>query len=230
MDKHNRPYVCLDPKCTGLLGFTYRDGLKRHQREVHRESGGRKAPYFLCPHQDCKRSTGSGFSRKENFEEHLKRVHRIVESENGFDIDGRSGNKVPTRTTPPLSVQQIGEKACEKPRFRRNVVLTATTENKGGVKESDDHASLHISQIISTPAANQSSSSTQKKRRVDWQNEDGVKVIEAASTADADLGAEVKRLKSLIESRDMELKLKDAQIQLLKGMLETAYGGRSSQS
>ncbi|KAL8806527.1 MAG: hypothetical protein Q9182_001310 [Xanthomendoza sp. 2 TL-2023] len=44
-------------------------------REVHRQNGGPKASY-MCPHKDCKRSTGSGFSRKENLQEHLRRVHR----------------------------------------------------------------------------------------------------------------------------------------------------------
>jgi len=32
----------------------------------------------MCPHRDCKRSTGTGFSRKENLNEHLRRVHRGV--------------------------------------------------------------------------------------------------------------------------------------------------------
>ncbi|KAL9101467.1 MAG: hypothetical protein Q9187_009245, partial [Circinaria calcarea] len=232
MDKHNRPYICLAPNCKGLLGFTYQGGLTRHQREVHRERDDPKAPSFLCPHQDCKRSTGLGFSRKDNFEEHLKRVHRTAESENGVDIDGRSGSEMPLQTTPPLSVQQTGEKAWEKPRFRQNVVLRATTENgKEGDKDLGNQAYPNIFPITSPPAANLPGSSTQKKRRVDWQNENGTEVIGAASTINADFGAEVKRLKCLLESRDMELKIltteKDAQIQLLKGMLEKAYGERS---
>ncbi len=32
----------------------------------------------MCPYRDCKRSTGVGFSRKENLSEHLRRVHRGV--------------------------------------------------------------------------------------------------------------------------------------------------------
>lgn len=32
----------------------------------------------MCPHRDCKRSTGAGFSRRENLQEHLRRVHRQV--------------------------------------------------------------------------------------------------------------------------------------------------------
>ncbi|KAL8692913.1 MAG: hypothetical protein Q9224_003865 [Gallowayella concinna] len=74
MDKHTRPYVCNLPGCEKVRGFTYSGGLSRHQREVHRQHGGPKASY-MCPHKDCKRSTGSGFSRKENLQEHLRRVH-----------------------------------------------------------------------------------------------------------------------------------------------------------
>ena len=77
MDKHTRPYVCTLPGCEKIQGFTYSGGLSRHQREVHRQHGGPKASY-MCPHKDCKRSTGNGFSRKENLQEHLRRVHRQV--------------------------------------------------------------------------------------------------------------------------------------------------------
>ena len=77
MDKHTRPYVCDLPGCEKISGFTYSGGLRRHQREVHGQHGGPKAP-CMCPHKDCKRSTGAGFSRKENLLEHLRRVHRTV--------------------------------------------------------------------------------------------------------------------------------------------------------
>ncbi|KAL8717476.1 MAG: hypothetical protein Q9225_005283 [Loekoesia sp. 1 TL-2023] len=77
MDKHTRPYVCNLPGCEKIRGFTYSGGLSRHQREVHRQHGGPTVPY-MCPHKDCKRSTGSGFSRRENLQEHLRRVHRQV--------------------------------------------------------------------------------------------------------------------------------------------------------
>lgn len=75
MDKHNRPYVCDEPGCENIRGFTYSGGLLRHKREVHRQHGGPKASCF-CPHKDCKRSAGVGFSRRENLHEHLRRVHR----------------------------------------------------------------------------------------------------------------------------------------------------------
>ncbi len=75
MDKHNRPYICEEPECDNIRGFTYSGGLLRHQREVHRQHGGPKAS-CMCPYKDCKRSTGVGFSRKENLNEHLRRCHQ----------------------------------------------------------------------------------------------------------------------------------------------------------
>jgi hypothetical protein len=35
----------------------------------------------MCPYKDCKRSTGSGFTRKENLNEHLRRVHRRADDD-----------------------------------------------------------------------------------------------------------------------------------------------------
>ena len=75
MDKHTRPYICDEPGCENIRGFTYSGGLHRHQKEVHRQHGGPRSA-CLCPYKDCKRSTGLGFSRKENLAEHIRRVHR----------------------------------------------------------------------------------------------------------------------------------------------------------
>ena len=75
MDKHDRPYVCDEPGCENIRGFTYSGGLHRHQKEVHRQHGGPRGSCH-CPYKDCKRSTGAGFSRKENLAEHIRRVHR----------------------------------------------------------------------------------------------------------------------------------------------------------
>jgi hypothetical protein len=75
MDKHDRPYKCNVPGCEKLQGFTYSGGLLRHEREVHKMHGGTKKSLF-CPFHDCKRSSGAGFTRKENLAEHIRRVHR----------------------------------------------------------------------------------------------------------------------------------------------------------
>ncbi|KAF2202787.1 hypothetical protein GQ43DRAFT_439422 [Delitschia confertaspora ATCC 74209] len=77
MDKHDRPYKCKVKGCEKLQGFTYSGGLLRHEREVHKLHGGTKQSLF-CPHSDCKRSSGSGFTRKENLLEHIRRVHRRI--------------------------------------------------------------------------------------------------------------------------------------------------------
>ncbi|KAL8995857.1 MAG: hypothetical protein Q9169_004509 [Polycauliona sp. 2 TL-2023] len=98
MDKHTRPYVCNLPGCEKIRGFTYSGGLSRHQREVHRQNGGPKASY-MCPHSDCKRSTGSGFSRKENLQEHLRRVHRHVES---LEVSKKPSQDIEPRVSPEL--------------------------------------------------------------------------------------------------------------------------------
>ncbi|ORY19505.1 hypothetical protein BCR34DRAFT_552253 [Clohesyomyces aquaticus] len=75
MDKHDRPYKCNVKGCEKLQGFTYSGGLLRHEREVHKMHGGTKKSLF-CPFTDCKRSSGAGFTRKENLAEHVRRVHR----------------------------------------------------------------------------------------------------------------------------------------------------------
>lgn len=74
MDKHDRPYKCQVLGCEKLPGFTYSGGLLRHEREVHGLYGGPRNPLH-CPHINCKRHSGKGFSRQENLNEHLRRVH-----------------------------------------------------------------------------------------------------------------------------------------------------------
>ncbi|KAF4459428.1 fungal specific transcription factor [Fusarium albosuccineum] len=88
MDKHERPYRCPAEGCENLPGFTYSGGLLRHEREVHGKHGGPKNT-VNCPHPNCKRHTGKGFSRQENLNEHLRRVHT--------NMDG---------TTPPADIAQ----------------------------------------------------------------------------------------------------------------------------
>lgn len=73
-DRHQRPYVCKKPECARLKGFTYQGGLLRHEREIHQERS-----LFYCPVQKCKRHA-QGFTRKENMEEHLRRIHTSKDS------------------------------------------------------------------------------------------------------------------------------------------------------
>ncbi|KXX73801.1 Cell wall transcription factor ACE2 [Madurella mycetomatis] len=88
MDKHDRPYKCAAEGCEKLPGFTYSGGLLRHEREVHGKHGGPKNS-FHCPHVNCKRHQGKGFSRQENLNEHLRRVH----TQNGATVNGGADNE-----------------------------------------------------------------------------------------------------------------------------------------
>jgi hypothetical protein len=91
MDKHERPYKCKVPGCEKLQGFTYSGGLLRHEREVHKLHGGTKT-LARCPYPNCKRSSGAGFTRKENLQEHIRRVHRG--STDGSDpLSGADGKR-----------------------------------------------------------------------------------------------------------------------------------------
>ncbi|KAK5107027.1 hypothetical protein LTR62_001916 [Meristemomyces frigidus] len=92
MDKHQRPYRCANPDCAKLQGFTYSGGLLRHEREVHGKHGGPKAQ-LMCPVMDCKRHKGKGFTRRENLNEHVRRVH-----------DGRTPAAVPQEAEDALKV------------------------------------------------------------------------------------------------------------------------------
>ena len=90
MDKHDRPYKCAAEGCEKLPGFTYSGGLLRHEREVHGKHGGPKNS-FNCPHPNCKRHTGKGFSRLENLNEHLRRVHTQNGIPNGTEVETDDG-------------------------------------------------------------------------------------------------------------------------------------------
>lgn len=89
MDKHDRPYKCPAEGCEKLPGFTYSGGLLRHEREVHNKHGGPRKQ-LNCPHQNCKRHTGKGFSRQENLNEHLRRVHTDTSALEEAGMNGMS--------------------------------------------------------------------------------------------------------------------------------------------
>jgi len=106
MDKHERPYKCNEPTCEQNPGFTYSGGLLRHMREVHKKGVGPARRPLYCPHANCIRSTGEGFTRRENLEEHLRRRHSYT------------GHYSP----PPQSTSSQNEENPDQPRKRRKTV------------------------------------------------------------------------------------------------------------
>ena len=140
MDKHNRPYVCEERGCEKILGFTYSGGLLRHQREVHKQHGGPKAT-CMCPHKDCKRSTGTGFSRRENLIEHLRRVHRGVEEEAGDPVatptptsDQRRKRR---RESPDEGEQKESHTATDVGKRRRTIGAADRSHREDPVENAD---------------------------------------------------------------------------------------------
>jgi len=72
MDKHTRPYTCLNASCGGI-NFGDKAGLLRHEREKH------GVVKYLCPISTCTRNR-RGFSRKRNLDAHMKTRHKSTGS------------------------------------------------------------------------------------------------------------------------------------------------------
>lgn len=100
MDKHDRPYKCLEPGCDKVQGFTYSGGLLRHQREVHKKNKSTGKELY-CPYPDCNRSKSQSFTRKENLKEHIRRRHVPGDAM----VSPGTQSTIATPTTPPRPVQ-----------------------------------------------------------------------------------------------------------------------------
>ncbi|KAJ5471989.1 hypothetical protein N7539_008558 [Penicillium diatomitis] len=116
MDKHDRPYKCYEPGCDKIQGLTYSGGLLHHQREVHKKNNDTKEP-LMCPYTDCNRSTGNGFTRRENLREHLRRRHMHTDdgltTSNLMDMPGERAN--------PNSDENCDDLRNEVKRLRREM-------------------------------------------------------------------------------------------------------------
>lgn len=89
MAKHDRSEKCKLKVCEKRKGFTSRGDLFRHEREVHKLHGGAKKSLF-CPFHDCKRSSGTSFTRQENLTEHVRRKHQETTTSAERDNEMRS--------------------------------------------------------------------------------------------------------------------------------------------
>jgi hypothetical protein len=67
MDRHDRPFTCLEQSCNNRT-FPDKGTLQRHQHSVHSK------PHIHCPVKSCRRHT-KGFARKDNLREHINRAH-----------------------------------------------------------------------------------------------------------------------------------------------------------
>ena len=203
-DKHTRPYVCTEPGCEKIRGFTYSGGLLRHQREVHRAHGGPRAPRF-CPHRDCKRSSDQGFSRRENLNEHLRRVHR------GVGIEGPGSTPRPAAGTPASTLAPAPFARAPGPSATPVSITSRAPPVEAG---------------LPTPNTLQPSRKRQRQERdpdddddddEDDENDD-VPPLPTPSKLVQQLRAEVARLRGELAQRDQE-------IRSLRDMMSSGVGG-----
>ena len=112
MDKHDRPYKCLEPGCDKVQGFTYSGGLLRHQREVHKKNSSMGRELY-CPVANCNRSNHQPFTRQENLKEHMRRRHLL----DGETTSPGLQSVVATSATPSRPPQ-------DRPRKRKRTTST----------------------------------------------------------------------------------------------------------
>lgn len=123
VDRHKRPFVCSREECSSLPGFTWKGGLKRHEKEVHETKQGASCKVFVCPISGC----GRAFTRRSNRKDHVSRVHRgTVDVENG----GGEAMQV------PRDLLRCSTDTRSVPRLMMPFTVSCPS-NGGGVENSD---------------------------------------------------------------------------------------------
>ena len=138
MDRHERPYKCREAGCELNPGFTYSGGLLRHQREVHKMHLSTRMPLF-CPFENCNRSSGTGFTRKENLEEHKRRRHLEELSDHAASSNrGSSQPPAVTQASMPHSHQHQHQhqQPKQEPMYKRRRIMTATDAADDNARQS----------------------------------------------------------------------------------------------
>ncbi|KAJ9614579.1 hypothetical protein H2200_002716 [Cladophialophora chaetospira] len=137
MDRHERPYKCREAGCELNPGFTYSGGLLRHQREVHKMHLSTKQPLF-CPFPNCNRSSGTGFTRKENLEEHKRRRHLEELSDHG---PGEAASQTPIASSsaipqePPAKRRRISSASEVQGQQQLGNIVAQSMDNMVGSAE-----------------------------------------------------------------------------------------------
>jgi hypothetical protein len=72
----HRDYYCDYPQCDRTEGFTTYADLHRHRKSVHKIAG----KYWVCRDPECPKFSKE-FPRKDNLQDHLKRVHKLGKEE-----------------------------------------------------------------------------------------------------------------------------------------------------
>lgn len=114
--------------CAKLQGFTYSGGLLRHEREVHNKHGGPKEK-LQCPFEDCKRHEGNGFTRRENLNEHIRRVHEKTKG----DVPDHPETEIATAWSKTDTPPQIAPSTSRKREWNEMLSPEPSDGDKGDV-------------------------------------------------------------------------------------------------
>ncbi|KAF2137455.1 uncharacterized protein K452DRAFT_100956 [Aplosporella prunicola CBS 121167] len=196
MDKHDRPYVCRHKGCEKLQGFTYSGGLLRHEREVHKMHGGTKKALF-CPHQDCKRSMGAGFTRKENLAEHIRRVHRRASASDAASAGVRVEEEGSERLSPDQEHDDAYHATAASSAAGKRRKTTCNVVGGGGGGEGGAAVAAVAASAVNGDDA------------------------PGAEADEDDLRAEIKRLRREIEEKDARLEKLEAAVEALSKQATT---------
>ncbi|KAG6004957.1 hypothetical protein E4U21_000580 [Claviceps maximensis] len=215
MDKHERPYRCPAAGCENLPGFTYSGGLLRHEREVHGMHGGPKNT-VNCPHPNCKRHTGKGFSRQENLNEHLRRVH----------TNGDAGG-----ATPPSPPQQPPPPPLPPATPAASASASAAAAASAAATAAAASAAATAADWVTTPDDNgPEKTGTKRKRRCSGQSDEIAELreeIKRAREANEKLRAELEQQSQ--HSLAMMTQIAELQDALREGLGQNSLGAPTAQ-
>ena len=130
LDSHLKPYRCKVAAC-GSVPFSSTACLLRHEREAHGMHGHGDRPY-MCSYPDCDRSLpGSGFPRRWNLMDHMKRVH-------DHQAASHNGRVSPTLSDNPRAPQRRRTSTSSQPAYgkgaRSGVKSGATSKHRAAQK------------------------------------------------------------------------------------------------
>ncbi|KAK5652781.1 hypothetical protein OQA88_9637 [Cercophora sp. LCS_1] len=130
--KHLKPHLCPHSQCTGITRFGTAKDLKRHITTFHDRQASQTyspAEQLVCPEFGCKRN-GKPFSRRDNFMEHIREVHKH-RGENDQELqtsEDTSSPSTPNHNGAP--VLPGGTEGCLKSRGKRRADEPNDEENE----------------------------------------------------------------------------------------------------
>jgi hypothetical protein len=209
MDKHERPYKCTEPGCEKLQGFTYSGGLLRHQREVHKKNGTAKTTLF-CPEPNCNRHSGTGFTRRENLNEHIRRRHVLQPP-----FEGQQSPPMTAASNPQTTPLKKYEADSSRKRKR---TMDSEVETRD---EDDEDAEFDDSELVDTEERQE----LNKRIKVETEDHSRVQEYQKLKDTHAVLQRQYQQLLNHVQEQNQAIAKYQQRINELEGR-SGAAGGR----